>query len=127
MSQAMIFRFAAVVLAIGIGLGAFGAHGLRDRLDAADLEIWKTGVYYQIFQALALIAVAALWHLLEGPRSVWGIKMVMAGMLIFSSTLYALVITGPRWLGAITPIGGVLMITGWLLLASANFNSLRLD
>lgn len=127
MSQAMIFRFAAVALAIGIGLGAFGAHGLRDRLSEGDLDVWKTGVQYQIFQALALMAVAALWHLMDGPRSVWGVKLVMAGMLVFSSSLYALVITGPRWLGAITPIGGVLMIVGWLLLASANFNSLRLE
>lgn len=125
MSQSIIFRFASIAMALAVALGAFGAHALKERLSAGDLEIWKTGVLYQLIHALALLAIAASWHMLEGPRSDWAVRLIMAGMTVFSFSLYLLVLTGPRWLGAITPIGGVMMIVGWLLFATATFNSLR--
>ena len=125
MSQSIIFRFASIAMALAVALGAFGAHALKERLSEGDLEIWKTGVLYQLIHALALLAIAASWHMLEGPRSDWAVRLIMAGMTVFSFSLYLLVLTGPRWLGAITPIGGVMMIVGWLLFATATFNSLR--
>jgi|SRR5690554_4691261 len=125
MSQSIIFRFASIAMALAVAFGAFGAHALKERLSAGDLEIWKTGVLYQLIHALALLAIAASWHMLEGPRSDWAVRLIMAGMTVFSFSLYLLVLTGPRWLGAITPIGGVMMIVGWLLFATATFNSLR--
>lgn len=125
MSQTIIFRFATIAMAIAVALGAFGAHALKERLTPADLEIWKTAVLYQLIHAVALLAIAASWHMMEGPRSDWAVRLIMAGMTIFSVSLYVLVLTGPRWLGAITPIGGMLMIIGWLLFATSTFHALR--
>lgn len=125
MNPTIIFRFAAVAMAIGVACGAFGAHALKERLSAGDLEIWKTAVLYQLLHGVALIGIAACWHLFEGPRVDWAVRLLMAGMTIFSLTLYLLVLTGPRWLGAITPIGGTLMIAGWLLFATTTIHALR--
>lgn len=101
----------ALLAALGVGLGAFGAHGLRGTLSTADLATFETGVRYQMYAALALLALGA-----SGRRGTWAL-LLLAGAVIFSGSLYLLVLTGPRWLGAITPIGGVLMIAG--LLAAA--------
>lgn len=125
MDQSIIFRFASVAMAIAVACGAFGAHALKDSLTPGDLEIWKTAVLYQLIHAVALLAIAASWHMLAGARADWAVRLIMVGMTIFSLSLYLLVLTGPRWLGAITPIGGVLMIAGWLLFAASTFNALR--
>lgn len=125
MTQAIIFRFAAVAMAVGVACGAFGAHALKERLTPGDLAIWQTAVLYQLVHAVALIGVAAMWPLMSGARADWGVRLVMVGMVIFSLTLYLLVLTGPRWLGAITPIGGSAMILGWLLFATASIQSIR--
>lgn len=125
MTQAIIFRFAAVAMAVGVACGAFGAHALKERLTPGDLAIWQTAVLYQVFHALALIGIAAMWPLFSGARADWGVRLLMAGMVIFSLSLYLLVLTGPRWLGAITPIGGTSMILGWLMLATASIQSIR--
>lgn len=94
-------------------LGAFGAHALRDTLDATRLGWWQTAVQYQMWHAIGLLAVAAL------PLSRLGhpALLLAIGTTIFSGTLYLMALTGVRWLGAITPIGGALMILGWLLIA----------
>ena len=96
--------------ALGIALGAFGAHGLKGHLDSNDLAIYETGVRYQMYAALALMAL--------GAAGKWGppLRLLGLGSLIFSGSLYALVLLQVRWLGAITPIGGLLMIAGlaWL-------------
>lgn len=125
MSQSLIFRFAAVAMAIAVALGAFGAHALKEKLSPGDLDIWKTAVLYQMIHGVALVGIAAAWPLFDGARSIWGVRLIMGGMIIFSLTLYLLVLTGPRWLGAITPIGGTCMILGWLILATASIQSLR--
>jgi len=126
MSQVTIFRFAALAMALGVILGAFGAHALKARLTPEDLAIWQTGVQYHLLHGVALVGIAALWPMLDGGgTSVWGVRLIMAGVIIFSTSLYLLVLTGPRWLGAITPIGGVLMISGWLLLAVSSVSNLR--
>jgi uncharacterized membrane protein YgdD (TMEM256/DUF423 family) len=105
---------AAVFLALAVGLGAFGAHGLRDRLDAYSLSIWEKAVFYHFIHALGILIAAVMPR--TSPASGWACWALAAGILIFSGSLYALALTGVRTLGAITPIGGLCFIAGWLLL-----------
>lgn len=104
---------------IAVALGAFGAHGLRDRLAPDMLAIFEVGVRYQMYHALALLGVALLldrWPSGTLQGSGW---CFVAGTLIFSGSLYVLTLTGTRWLGAVTPLGGVAFLAGWALLAWA--------
>lgn len=103
---------------LAVALGAFGAHALESRLSADLLNTYEIGVRYQFYHALALIAVVVV--LGRWPTATAAVAagwLFVAGILIFSGSLYILVFTGIRWLGAITPIGGVAMIAGWLCLA----------
>jgi uncharacterized membrane protein YgdD (TMEM256/DUF423 family) len=100
-------------------LGAFGAHGLRDRLGAAMIEVYRTGVLYHLVHALAVLAVALGADRLRRPRLVAG--LLCAGIVIFSGTLYLLAITGMTWLGAVTPVGGLLLMAGWAALLLEGF------
>lgn len=112
------FASAGAALALlGVALGAFGAHGLRARMSAEDLAIFETGVRYQMYHALALFAVA--WAVSRWPGAAVNAAgwLFIVGVLVFSGSLYMLVLTGTRWLGAITPLGGVALILGWGLLA----------
>lgn len=105
---------------LAVALGAFGAHALEGRLSAGDLATYETAVRYQFYHALALIAVVVV--LGRWPQATAAIAagwLFVAGIAIFSGSLYVLVFSGIRWLGAITPIGGVAMIAGWLTLAWA--------
>ena len=103
----------ALLAASGVMLGAFGTHGLRAFLDAEALGWWETGVRYQLWHALGLIAISAL-----PLQRLLAISMLLiAGVLIFSGSLFLMALTDARWLGAVTPIGGMAMIAGWLLLA----------
>jgi uncharacterized membrane protein YgdD (TMEM256/DUF423 family) len=103
---------------IAVALGAFGAHALRSRLEPRDLEIFETGVRYQMYHAVALLAAAWLLDkgITQAGGAAWGFTV---GTLIFSGSLYVMVFTGQRWLGAITPIGGVALIAGWVMLLLA--------
>ena len=103
----------ALLAALGIALGAFAAHGLRAVLDQAALAWWQTAVQYQMWHAIGLIALGAA----RLPRTLLPALLLATGTVIFASTLYAMALGGPRWLGAITPIGGSLMIAGWLMFA----------
>ena len=103
----------ALLAAIGVGLGAFGAHGLRDVLSPVALGWWQTAVDYQMWHAVALVALSVAG--MQGLRL--PAAMIAAGVLIFSGSLYAMAITDARWLGAVTPIGGSVMILGWLVIA----------
>ena len=111
------FGTAAVALgASAVLLGAFGAHALQSRLDEAALRIWRTAVEYQFWHALALLAVAGFAPE-RAPRT-WrasGIAFVV-GTVIFCGSLYALGLGAPRWVGAVTPFGGLALLAGWLLL-----------
>lgn len=100
-------------------LGAFGAHGLRGRLDAYSIGIYERAVFYHFIHALGLLVVPLLGRAgTLAPSSVsWVCALLLAGILIFSGSLYALALTGIRTLGAVTPIGGVSFIAAWLLLA----------
>jgi uncharacterized membrane protein YgdD (TMEM256/DUF423 family) len=112
-----ILLAAALLGGTGVALGAFGAHALRARLTPDLLAIFETGVRYQMYHALALLGVAVLVPRVPGSvlpaAAAW---LFVAGTLVFSGSLYALVLSGNRTLGAITPIGGVALLVGWALL-----------
>ena len=114
-----LFAMAGTLGLTAVMLGAFGAHGLRDRLGAAMIEVYRTGVLYHLVHALAVLAVALGADHLRRPRLVAG--LFCAGIVVFSGTLYLLAITGMTWLGAITPIGGLLLMAGWALLLVEGF------
>ena len=100
---------------VGVGFGAFGAHGLRTVAGAEGLAWWETAARYHLFHALALIAVGLLQqHRPGGDSAGW---CLLLGSAVFSGTLYAMALGAPRWLGAVTPVGGLAMMAGWLLLA----------
>ncbi|AWF83191.1 DUF423 domain-containing protein [Microbulbifer sp. A4B17] len=109
--------------ASGVALGAFGAHGLRGKVAENLLEAYKTGVQYQMIHVLALFGVVLLMQN-------WGNRLSLTlsgalftlGIIFFSGSLYALALGGPRWLGPITPLGGLMMIAGWVVLFFAAFN-----
>ena len=104
--------------ALGVALGAFGAHALRGVLDAAALSTWHTAVEYQLWHALALILVSAA--LRESRWQRISMLAFIAGIALFSGSLYALALGAPRWLGAVTPLGGLSLIAGWLAAAAAS-------
>lgn len=112
----------AVNAAIAVALGAFGAHALKEKLSEHYLAIWETAVQYQMFHALALIAVGILMSpTLFGSitQLSWAGYLILAGIIIFSGSLYVLSLSGIGILGAITPIGGVAFIAGWIMLIIA--------
>lgn len=114
--RSVFVQIGAVFGFVGVSLGAFGAHGLEDLLITNHaVDIWETAVSYQMWHALALILVGIL--ACQGkarPAAGW---CFAAGILIFSGTLYGIGFGGPRWLGAVTPIGGLSLLAGWVLLA----------
>jgi uncharacterized membrane protein YgdD (TMEM256/DUF423 family) len=112
----------AILGALAVILGAFGAHALRARLAAADLETFETAVRYQMYHAFALLAAAWLISR-SAPGAAAAAWSFLAGVVLFSGSLYLLVATGARWWGAVTPFGGLAMIAGWILLAVAAWRS----
>ncbi len=98
-----------------VALGAFGAHGLKTRVDAEHLSIWNTAVHYHALHALALVAFG-LWRERSPGSGIPGHGFLI-GILLFSGSLYALALGGPTWLGPITPLGGIAFLIGWLGLA----------
>ncbi len=116
------FMFVGALMAgVGVGLGAFGAHGLRGRLTPDMLAVFETGVRYHMYHALAILAIAACMTRLDGRAVVVAGWSFTAGILIFSGSLYALALTGVTTLGAITPIGGLAFLIGWAALMVATF------
>lgn len=112
----MWWKIGAIMGALGVGLGAFGAHGLQNLdLDPKALEWWTTGSKYHLIHALALLMVAA--HPSRPNAAGW---LFFVGILIFSGSLYTMSLTGIRVLGAITPLGGLSLIAGWVALALAS-------
>jgi len=106
---------AAFAGASGIALGAFGAHALRARLEPAALATWNTAVLYHLIHALALLALA-LFARATGRSVMLPATLFTAGIVLFSGSLYLLALTSWRWLGPLTPLGGVAFIAGWLAL-----------
>lgn len=109
---------------LGVGLGAFGAHGLKTRVPPEMLTVWETAVLYHLVHALGLLLIGILCHLMPEVALVrnagWAL---LAGTLLFSGSLYVLVLTGVKPLGMITPLGGIAFLAGWLLLAIAAWQS----
>lgn len=115
--ERMFFFLGALSAGIGVAAGAFGAHGLKDRLSADLLATFEIGVRYQMYHAFALFVVS--WVLTKWPSSLvvtsgW---CFVIGTLLFSGSLYVLSLSGVKWLGAITPLGGVAFLIGWGCLA----------
>jgi uncharacterized membrane protein YgdD (TMEM256/DUF423 family) len=104
---------------LGVALGAFAAHALKARLDADLLATFEVGVRYQMYHALALLAVGWIRTNWSGPVLTASGCLFVAGTVLFSGSLYALSLSGARWVGAITPIGGLALLAGWLCLAWA--------
>lgn len=113
---------AALNLMLAVSLGAFGAHGLKARVTAEQLGWWQTGVHYHAWHALGLLGIGLLLlhqPALNAARSAgW---LLQTGIVIFAGSLYAMSLGAPRWLGAITPLGGLAFIAGWAVLAWATF------
>jgi uncharacterized membrane protein YgdD (TMEM256/DUF423 family) len=103
---------------IAVAFGAFGAHGLKDKLDAHYLEIWKTGVTYQMFHAIGILIIGLLISKVAAasPQFTWSGWLMLAGIIFFSGSLYVLSLTKIGILGAITPIGGVCFLAAWILI-----------
>lgn len=113
----LFFTLGATFAALAVTFGAFGAHALRATLTPEDLATFETGVRYQMYHALGLFAVAwaaTQWEAATVTVAGWAF---VVGIVVFSGSLYVLVLTGQRWLGAVTPLGGVAFIGGWVLLA----------
>ncbi len=101
---------------LAVAAGAFGAHALRDRLDDSLLAVFETGVRYQMYHALALLAVAWVMDRWGGGLVAWSGWLFVAGTVVFSGSLYLLALTGQRLFGAVTPLGGVAFLAGWVAL-----------
>ena len=123
----VFFTLGAVSGLLGVAAGAFGAHALRERLAPDLLAVFETGARYQMYHALALLAVGWATTRWPGPLPLWAGWLFAAGTLIFSGSLYVLALTGLRWLGAVTPAGGLCFLAGWLCLALAARRCRRRD
>lgn len=113
----VFFALGSLSALIGVALGAFAAHGLKERLAPEMLAIFETGVRYQMYHAFALIAVA--WACTRWPGPVANLSgwLFVAGTLLFSGSLYVLALSGARWLGMVAPAGGLAFLAGWGCLA----------
>ena len=119
MSDRLFFTLGAASALMAVGAGAFGAHALRARLSPELLAAFETGARYQMYHALGLLAVGWAVTRWPGPWAVRAGWLFVAGTLLFSGSLYTLALSGVRWLGAITPVGGVALLAGWACLILA--------
>jgi uncharacterized membrane protein YgdD (TMEM256/DUF423 family) len=119
------FIIGSILAGLAVILGAFGAHGLKNMVAPESIETWEKAVRYQMYHALAMLLLAwAITHWPEGAR-LWSLGgwLFLAGAVLFSGSLYLLVLSGIKWLGAITPLGGVAFGLGWLCLLIAAWRS----
>jgi len=123
MTERHLVTVAAILLLIGVGAGAFGAHGLKRVLTPDMLAIWQTAVLYQLVHGLGMLAVAALSARFASPLMTLSGTLMLVGVILFSGSLYVLVLSGTKWLGAVTPIGGLAFIVAWGLVALAAWRS----
>ncbi len=111
-----ILMTASILLALGVALGAFGAHGLKSQLSTDMLQTFKTGVDYHFYHALGLLFIGILAVSFPSELIKWSAILLTAGIVLFSGSLYAMALSGIKWLGAITPVGGLSFIAGWVML-----------
>ena len=117
--ERLFFSLGAGSAMIAVAAGAFGAHALRARLSSEMLAVFETAARYQMYHALGLLAVAWAVPRWPGPWAVRAGWLFVAGTVLFSGSLYTLALTGIRWLGAVTPLGGVAFLAGWACLVLA--------
>jgi uncharacterized membrane protein YgdD (TMEM256/DUF423 family) len=115
------FALGALAAGLAVAAGAFGAHGLRARITPELLAVFETGARYQMYHALGLLGVGCAVGRWSGGGAGAAGWLFVAGMVLFSGSLYLLALGGPRWLGAVTPVGGLCFLVGWVLLAWAAF------
>ena len=121
----LFFSLGALSGLISVAAGAFGAHALRARLTPEYLAVFETGARYQMYHALGLLAVAWAITRWPGPLLLWAGWLFLVGSVLFSGSLYTLALSGARWWGAVTPLGGVAFLAGWLCLALAALRTPR--
>lgn len=119
MNSGRTLAIAGLLLALATACGAFGAHALKAHLTPERLQLWETAVRYQFFQALGLLGVGLALRSLDAAVLRHAALLIVVGIVLFSGSLYALSLGGPRALGVLTPVGGVAWIAGWLLFAYA--------
>jgi uncharacterized membrane protein YgdD (TMEM256/DUF423 family) len=109
---------AGLLIALATVLGAFGAHALKAHLSQDKLQVYETAVRYHFLHALGLLAIGVLLRSMDGELLRWSAALILAGILLFSGSLYLLTFGAPRFLGIVTPIGGLALIAGWILFAT---------
>jgi uncharacterized membrane protein YgdD (TMEM256/DUF423 family) len=123
----LFLQIASFMMALNIAIGAFGAHGLRPYLDEYGTIIYNKGVAYSFYNTLGLFAIAFISYIVpNSTKLVKGYYFILAGLLIFSFSLYILSLTKILWLGAITPIGGTAMIIGWILVLISLYKDMKI-
>lgn len=105
---------------LAVILGAFAAHGLKDKLTENAMSAFQTGVHYQLYHSLGIILIVILYRQTPAPMLLWAASFMFAGMVLFSGSLYLLALSGIKWFGPITPLGGLCFIVGWGLLLVAS-------
>ncbi|NLO79767.1 MAG: DUF423 domain-containing protein [Xanthomonadaceae bacterium] len=119
MTSCIRFAVAGCLMFLAVGAGAFGSHGLRNLVAPDRVEAWETAVLYHLVHGLALLVVALLHAWRPSKPLAWAWGFMLLGVCLFSGSIYTIVLTGARWLGPVTPLGGVTLMLSWLLLAWA--------
>jgi uncharacterized membrane protein YgdD (TMEM256/DUF423 family) len=109
---------AGALIALATALGAFGAHALKAHLSADKLSVYETAVRYHFIHALGLLAIGVLLRFVDGELLRWSAALVLAGIILFSGSLYLLTFGAPRFVGIVTPVGGLALLAGWILFAT---------
>lgn len=124
MTPKLLIAIGALLAGVGVAAGAFGAHGLSDILTAERLKVYETAVRYHLLHAVALIIIGMLSSMVSSVQFSVAGYLLLAGIVLFSGSLYLLVLTDTPWLGAVTPLGGVAWIVGWAFLAFGAWKNL---
>jgi uncharacterized membrane protein YgdD (TMEM256/DUF423 family) len=119
MKNQTILISGAVFMALGVLLGAFGAHALKSILSPEMLAVYKTGVEYQFYHALGLLLIGLIGFQVKSKYLQWSGLFITIGIILFSGSLYVLTLSGIKAIGAITPVGGLSFVAGWIFLAIA--------
>ena len=123
MTDRQLVVMAALTLLVGVAAGAFGAHGLKRVLAPEMLAVWHTAVLYQLVHGLGMLAIAGLGARFGSPLLSNAGLLMFVGVVVFSGSLYILAISGVKWLGAITPLGGLAFIAAWAMVALAAYRA----
>ena len=110
--------FAGALIALATALGAFGAHALKAHLSPDKLLVYETAVRYHFIHALGLLAIGVLLRSVDGELLRWSAALILAGIVLFSGSLYLLTFGAPRFVGIVTPVGGLALLAGWILFAT---------